>query len=184
MRIIAGTARGRLIVAPKGMDTRPTLDHVRESLFNIIRPYLVDAEVLDLFAGSGALGLEALSCGAKGAVFVDHARAAGEAVRRNMETLGFGGKARFLSCDWQTALKKLGGKRFDLVFLDPPYRMREAKALLETLLAADVMARDGLVIYEHAKDFSPDAAGWVRVDERVYRDTVITFLKLPEGEEA
>ena len=181
LRIIAGEARGRTLVAPKGMDTRPTLDRVRESLFNILRPYLLDAVVLDLFAGSGALGFESLSRGARQAVFADHARAAQEAVLRNMETLRMGDRARLLKRDWRAALRQLQAERlrFDLVFLDPPYQMEQAGEMLVALRQGSLLHGDSLVVYEHALDNPPDTALWEVADMRKYGDTAITFLALP-----
>lgn len=183
MRIIAGEARGRSLAAPRGMDTRPTLDRVRESLFNILRPYLTDARVLDLFAGSGALGLEAISRGAAEAVFVDNAHAAQEAVRRNIDTLGMADRASLLRCDWHAALRRLAGEaaRFDLIFLDPPYNMPHTDALLAQLREGGLLAEDALVVYEHAKELPPDMTGWTLADQRGYGDTVISFLSIAAG---
>lgn len=186
MRIISGEARGRTLAAPKGMDTRPTLDRVRESLFNILRPWLADARVLDLFAGSGALGLEAVSRGAASAVFVDSARAAQEAVRHNIGVVNAGDRATLLKCDWRAALRRLSaqGTEFNLVFLDPPYHMEHADEMLEMLRTCGVLAADALVVYEHATDTPPDTAAWVTADRRAYRDTTITFLtRKREGED-
>ena len=125
MRIIGGDARGRTIVAPAGAKTRPTQDYVRESLFNIIRWDVEDARVLDLFAGTGALSLEALSRGARSAVLVDMDRAAGAAIRKNMETSRLSEKCRLIPRDYHAAMDVLAaeGARFDLVFIDPPYKM-------------------------------------------------------------
>ena len=178
LRIIAGEAKGRPLAAPKGMDTRPTLDRVRESLFSILMGRLEGASVLDLFAGSGALGLEAISRGAARAVFVDQARAAQQAVAKNLAALGFSGRGTLLRCDYRAALSRLSkeGARFDLVFLDPPYRMADAKGMLETLRASGVLTGDALVVYEHARTDAPDETGWRRGDQRVYGDTAITFL--------
>lgn len=118
VRIIAGNAGGRLLLAPKGMDTRPTQDKVKESLFSILQGELADARVLDLFAGSGALGLEAISRGAAFAVFCDKARPAQQAVWHNVEALGFAARCELLRCPWQVALRKIQarGDRFDIVF--------------------------------------------------------------------
>ncbi len=177
MRIIAGEARGRAIIAPKGTDTRPTLDRVRESLFSILSPRLMDARVLDLFAGSGALGLESLSRGAAGAVFVDHARAAQAAIRQNIETLGYGERARLLPCDWRAALRALAaeGARFDLVFLDPPYRLEAAEAALVALWDGDLLADGGRIVFEHDLKLPPAPGSWAALDTRRYGDTAITF---------
>lgn len=183
MRIIAGQARGRALMAPKGMDTRPTLDRVRESLFSILAPELPGARVLDLFAGSGALGLEAISRGADAAVFVDSARAAQEAVARNIEALGMAGQARLLRCDWRAALRRLGAEdgAFDLVFLDPPYRLPGAAEMLAALRDSGLLAPDALVVYEHDRLLPPDAPGWRTQDVRRYGDTAITFMRRNEG---
>ena len=125
MRIIGGDARGRTIVAPAGAKTRPTQDYVRESLFNIIRWDVEDARVLDLFAGTGALSLEALSRGAREAVLVDMDRAACAAIRKNMETTRLGEKCRLIARDYHAAIDALAaeGTAFDVVFIDPPYKM-------------------------------------------------------------
>ena len=125
MRIIGGDARGRTLVAPAGEKTRPTQDYVRESLFNIIRWDVEDARVLDLFAGTGALSLEAVSRGARSAVLVDTDRAACAAIRKNMETSRLGEKCRLIARDFRAAMDALAaeGAQFDLVFMDPPYKM-------------------------------------------------------------
>lgn len=183
MRIIAGLARGRTLAAPKGMDTRPTLDRVRESLFSILLPRLEDARVLDLFAGSGALGLEALSRGAASAVFVDPARAAQDAIRSNIQAAGFSETARLLPCPWQSALPRLAreGAAFDLVFLDPPYRMAGAADMLSALLDSGLLASDALLSYEHGIALPPDTTGYIVTDTRRYGDTQITFLTPAQG---
>ncbi|MDR0897873.1 MAG: 16S rRNA (guanine(966)-N(2))-methyltransferase RsmD [Oscillospiraceae bacterium] len=183
MRIIAGLHRGHGLIAPRGMDTRPTLDRVRESLFSILMPHLADARVLDLFAGSGALGLEALSRGARSVVFVDSARAAQEAVSHNIAALRMETQCTLLRCDWRSALTRLSqeGAQFDLVFLDPPYRMPGATALLPALAESGLLAPEALIIYEHARALPPDAQGFTIADQRDYRDTVITFFTAPQG---
>jgi 16S rRNA (guanine966-N2)-methyltransferase len=148
MRIIAGSHKGARIFAPKGRDTRPTGDRVREAVFNLVGP--VDGmHVLDLYAGSGAMGLEALSRGADSATFVEADRAAADTIVRNLDKLGLGGAtvlredaARRLIADAAT------GRRYDLVLIDPPYRMLTGiLPMLGTHLPA-VVARDGLVVVE------------------------------------
>ena len=149
MRIIAGEARSRTIEAPKGRDTRPTLDRVRENLFNIIAREVPGASVLDLFAGSGALALEALSRGAERAVMVDRDREANRVERLNTERLGYADRARILLCDWQAALSRLAqaGERFDLVFLDPPYAMGDLTQVTGGLLP--LLSPGALIVTEH-----------------------------------
>ena len=136
MRIIAGTARNRRIDAPEGRNTRPTLDRVRENLFNILQTRIRSSDVLDLFAGSGALSLEALSRGASFAVMCDLDRNAHRIEIKNSETLGFSGQAEFFCCDWRTALRHLTrqGRLFDIVFLDPPYRMTDLREVFDLLV--------------------------------------------------
>ena len=131
MRIIAGAARGRKLFAPTGEDTRPTADRIRESLFNIIGSRIRDANVLDLFGGTGAMALEALSRGAAHAVIVDSAKPAIQAIERNTQSVlkeAAAEKARVLQADYRSAIGSLNGERFDYVFLDPPYRMADAYA--------------------------------------------------------
>ena len=177
MRIIAGEARGRPIVAPEGRDTRPTLDRVRESLFNILGQRIPDARVLDCFAGSGALALESLSRGAASAVLVDSAPKACQAIRRNLSTLGMEDRARLLALDWRQALRLLvrEGTRFDLIFLDPPYRMSGIAEAVDALRA--VAAPGARFILEHARTLPPEIAPPLTcVDTRNYGDTVIRFF--------
>jgi 16S rRNA (guanine966-N2)-methyltransferase len=148
MRIIAGTHRGRRIAAPRGARTRPTGDRVREALFNLVGP-VADASVLDLYAGSGALGLEALSRGARRVVFVERDAAACRAIKGNLETLGFTG-ALVLQRDALAVLseERSAGRRHDLVLLDPPY---DEWARLEPRLAEllpGVVDDSGLVVVE------------------------------------
>ena len=148
MRIIGGTHRGRRIVAPRGDDTRPTGDRVREALFNLVGP--VDgASVIDVYAGSGALGLEALSRGARRCVFVENDAEACRVIKRNLETLGLTG-ALVLQRDAVSVLRGEGtaGHSYELVLLDPPYgRWEKLEPELGTLLPS-VIAEPGLVVVE------------------------------------
>jgi 16S rRNA (guanine966-N2)-methyltransferase len=150
MRIIAGSHRGRRIDAPKGLDTRPTSDRVRESAFNLTGP--VDgASVLDLYAGSGAMGLEALSRGAESCVFVEFDRHACRQIERNLDTLGLRGT---VLC--QDAVRALAAerRRYDLVLVDPPYELVDHAELARYLPA--VLAEDGLLVFETAAKVEPD----------------------------
>ncbi len=156
MRIVAGSRKGARIFAPKGLETRPTGDRVREAAFNLVGP--VDgARVLDLFAGSGAMGLEALSRGAEHVTFVEADRAAATAIERNLEKLDLHGAA-LLRTDALRALaaEAAAGRRYDLVLVDPPYRM--LAGLLSPLghYLADVVAPHGLVVVESSSREEPD----------------------------
>jgi 16S rRNA (guanine966-N2)-methyltransferase len=171
MRVIAGTHGGRELTAPKGRATRPTSDRVREALFSILGD-VSDLMVLDLFAGSGALGIEALSRGAAQATLVDSGRAAVTAMRRNLEVLGLDAEvvaqpaARFLGA----ALRD--GRQYDLVFLDPPYR--HASTLGRELSSAlmPILAVNARVVAESDRR-SPLGLELTLLDERRYGDTLI-----------
>lgn len=145
MRVITGTARGRRLVTLEGNDVRPTTDKVKEALFSILQFELEGRQVLDLFAGSGQLGIEALSRGAAQCVFVDKSKAAIAVVRQNLETTQLSSQAHVLQTDSLTFLKGCG-KRFDLAFLDPPY----GTGLLQKALALipDVMRPGGIIVCE------------------------------------
>jgi 16S rRNA (guanine966-N2)-methyltransferase len=158
MRIIAGSRKGARIFAPKGTDTRPTADRVREAAFNLLGPgAAVDATVLDLFAGSGAMGLEALSRGAAHATFVDDDGEACRTINRNLEKLGLEG-ATVLCQDALRALRAdvRSGTRYDLVLVDPPYRRFSSlqNALIQHL--PEVLAPDGLLLVETSANEEPE----------------------------
>ena len=181
MRIIAGSARGRRIEAPEGRNTRPTLDRVRENLFNILQTSIRGARVLDLFAGSGALGFEALSRGAEKAVLCDTDRGANRAEKRNAEALGFSGETEILLCDWKKAVQTLAerAETFDLIFLDPPYRMTDLREVSEAL--KPLLAEDGLVTVEHeAKQEVRFGPGFEKTDERRWGFCGISFFRKAE----
>ncbi len=182
MRIIAGDARGRRLFAPAGTDTRPTADRVRESLFNVIARSVPDARVLDLFAGSGALALEALSRGAAFAHLNDPSRAAVQAIRRNVEQVGWQDRTLITSRDWRGALASCA-QPFDLVFLDPPYRMREAYAQVACeLRARGLLSKDALITMERsAKDALALTDDFEVYDERRYGDTAIALVRMKEA---
>jgi 16S rRNA (guanine(966)-N(2))-methyltransferase RsmD len=149
MRLIAGHEHGRRLRAPRGTTTRPATARVRASIFSRLaaRRELAATAVLDLFAGSGSLGLEALSRGAASAVFVDSSRAAAAAISDNLERLGLAPRGRVLTADWQAALLRLARERatFDLVFLDPPFAADYALAALAKLAALELLKPDGIV---------------------------------------
>jgi 16S rRNA (guanine966-N2)-methyltransferase len=169
MRVIAGSYRGRRLTAPRGTDTRPTSDRVRESLFAILGP-LDGMGVLDLFAGSGALGIEALSRGAAGAVFVERAPAALKVLRANLATLGL--EQEVHSGDARTFARKAraAGETYDLVFLDPPYR--EAGPLASELDVAALLAPGGRIVVESDRR-APLEIDLPMTFERRYGDTLI-----------
>ena len=172
MRVVAGLYRGRRLVAPPGDATRPTSDRVRESLFSVLGPSVEGARVLDLFAGSGALGLEALSRGAAAAVFVDRAPAAIKAVRANLDALGIEADVRRLEARAALRAASARSEAYDLIFLDPPYRRAAelGRALSEALPA--VLAPGARVVTESDRR-EPLELAFPVTDERRYGDTVI-----------
>jgi 16S rRNA (guanine966-N2)-methyltransferase len=153
MRIVAGSRKGARIFAPKGLDTRPTGDRVREAAFNLIGP-VGGASVLDLFAGSGAMGLEALSRGAERAVFVESDRNACGAIDRNLVKLGLTG-ARIACQDVLTFLAT-EGSHYDLVLVDPPYEMVESLQMRLASYLPAVLADDGLLVFETSRRVEPE----------------------------
>lgn len=183
MRIISGEARGRTLFAPKGLETRPTSDKIRGSLFNIIGARVMDARVLDLFGGTGALALEALSRGAESAVISDSSRDAQRVIDRNARSVlkdDFELRANVMCADYRAAIGALAGRLFDLVFLDPPYRMVEAYGdALSRLYAADMLAPGCLVVLERlGKAVVPLPKPFVVTDTRLYGDTAVDFVEV------
>ena len=157
MRVITGSARGRRLITLEGEDVRPTTDKVKEALFSIIQFEIEGRKVLDLFAGSGQLGIEALSRGAKSAVFVDLSRQAVEVVKKNLEATGFTKSAVVLNTD-SIAFAATRAENYDIAFIDPPY----GKGLLQKALplVADIMNDGGVIVCEAPYDEEiPEAAG-------------------------
>ena len=166
VRIIAGTARGRKLETLEGLETRPTLDRVKEAFFGSLQFRIPYAEVLDLFSGSGCLGLEALSRGAKRAVLNDRNPVCVEIIRRNIASLGFDGAARTMNLDYAAAIDRLSaeGAHFDLAVLDPPYREGLSEDAVKRLFQNGLMKSGGIVVLEHAAELAPqDAPGVFRV---------------------
>lgn len=181
--MVGGTARGRTLISPPGLRTRPTQDYVRESLFNIVRREVPEADVLDLFAGSGALALESLSRGARSAVLVDCAQSAMQAIRRNITQTGFLDQCLCLCCDWKTALVRLEeqGRGFDLVFLDPPYGQVDLSMVCAMLEARSLLMPDALIVAEHRTGEAVCVEGVLQVvDTRRYGDTTVTLIRRGE----
>ena len=133
MRIIAGKHKSRKLETLEGNNTRPMMDVMKESVFNTIGPYFEDIEILDLFGGSGALSLEAISRGAKHSIIIDLSREAVKVITNNVKSLHEEESVTILNTDYKIALKKLEGKQFDLIFLDPPYRLNIVNELLQYL---------------------------------------------------
>jgi 16S rRNA (guanine(966)-N(2))-methyltransferase RsmD len=191
MRVIAGEHGGRRLLTLPGRALRPTLDRVRESLFSILGDDVEGARALDLFAGTGALGIEALSRGAASALFVDADARALAVLRKNLAALGLERRARAQQAKLPRALKTLlrAGPAFDIIFADPPYRTSLARETIELLAAAPWFPGWRCVVVETEKE--ADVTRWVEraagarvsVDRRVYGDTAISLLRpAPDGD--
>ena len=189
MRIVGGKFKGRAIAAPEGRDTRPTSDRAREALFNVLAhaawsPGLDGRRVLDLFAGTGALGLEAMSRGAAFALFVETDAGARGVIRDNIEALGLFGNTRIHRRDaTDLGVKPAGlGEPFDLVFLDPPYKRGLGEAALSRLRVGGWITGDALIVFECAADETPVLDGFETLDERAYGAAKVLFLRPREAE--
>ena len=185
MRVIAGEFRGRRLLPPEGDVTRPITDRVKQSLFDILSPLLPGARVYDCFAGTGSMGLESLSRGARHAVFFEQHRPAVERLRRNIEALGVGGRSTVVAQDvftWFAAAPPPGPEeRADCVFLDPPYRFLrtdpDGLRRVASALATAHLAPDGVLVFRHDAADELGLAGLERFDEREYGGMVLEFLR-------
>jgi 16S rRNA (guanine966-N2)-methyltransferase len=182
MRVVGGRLKGRSLASPSSRDIRPTADRLRESLFNIlIHAYddpIADARVLDLFAGTGALGIEAISRGAKYALFVDNGAEARAVLRNNVEALGLGGVTKVYRRDAGNLGPAHPVEPFSLVFLDPPYRMKLAEKALVSLRDGGWLNPAALLVVEEATAVAfaaPD--GFEELERRAYDDTEFVFLR-------
>jgi len=176
MRIIGGIHRGRKIKSVKGMSTRPTTDFVREALFNILSDRVVDSHFLDLFAGTGAVGLEALSRGAKKVVFVENNPIACSVINQNLRDLKMVDKGSIIQSDVIAAIEKLAsaGYVFDIIFLDPPYYKDYIEKTLKAL--RDFVIAEAIVAVQHPKDELFNFDGFINYKNKKYGKNALTFL--------
>lgn len=180
MRVISGTSRGLKLKCPKGLNTRPTADKIKESFFNIITGNLYDISFLDLFSGSGAIGIEALSRGANDATFVDNDINSITTIKENIQLARFTLQSTIYNEDVCTALKKLfnKSKKFDIIFLDPPYNTNLMIDIIKNIENYDILKKDGFIAYEshiNEQTFETDKFYIDRVKN--YKITKIVFLK-------
>jgi 16S rRNA (guanine966-N2)-methyltransferase len=177
MRIISGTCRGRKLVEIQGRAIRPTSDRTREAVFNILGPRVRGARVLDLFAGTGALGIEALSRGADHATFVDISC---DSIHENLNRCRFEGQATVICCDIIKTFSPAGlkGPPFDLVFIDPPYEKKYIEQTLEKACFLDLLARDSILIAEHSykENLEIDFSALDIYRQKKYSKTIISFI--------
>lgn len=185
MRVIAGTARRIPLRTVDGPGTRPTTDRIKETLFNMIAPYLTDSVFLDLFSGSGAIGIEALSRGAKEAVFVEQNRDAVCCIRDNLKHTKLESGARIMQEDVLYALKKLDQTmRFDYIFMDPPYHLMMERMVLQALSKMELLSEGGVIIVEAAldTDFSyAEDFGYNLIKEKCYKTNKHVFFERKEA---
>jgi len=180
MRIISGTSKGRKLATPRSPSLRPTSDRVKESIFNILRVEMEGKVVLDLFAGTGNLGIEALSRGAKKAIFVEKERQAIRFIQRNLTQLGLEERSEIVSKDTNRSIGilKQRGESFDLILMDPPYEKGLIQKTLIKLSFHPIYHKDSILVIEHnRREPLPDTvAGWNLIRQRRIGDTIISFL--------
>jgi 16S rRNA (guanine966-N2)-methyltransferase len=181
VRVLAGELKGQRLTTPRGRTTRPTADQVRIACLDTLMPFLGAGPFLDLFAGAGGVGIEALSRGARSATFVEQDGAALRALRDNVERLGLTDRARVLRSDAARAVADLGagGERFAVVFLDPPYDSPRAAPALEAVAAADILIGGAVVVLQHGtKTPPPEAPGVLALwKARRFGETTLTFFR-------
>ncbi len=183
LRIIAGSVRGRRIAGPRGEGLRPTSDRVRQVVFDVLGQTLPGGEVLDLYAGTGALGLEALSRGAAHARLVDRATTSLALCRQNAEALGFADLVDVVRADLPAGLARMGGPTADWLFADPPYADAEAaRDLLRVLAASCILSHGGVAVIEHTRrnpldDRIEGAHALTRTDQRRFGETLVSFYR-------
>ncbi len=184
MRVISGKARGLKLNTPKNEDVRPTTDRVKESLFNIISSYIMDSKVLDLFAGTGSLGIECLSRGASKCVFVDLSKESLQIVKSNIKKARVEDNSVVINADYKEAVRKLNaqGEKFDMIFMDPPYYKDLFVDALTKIAEGKLLADEGIIVVEHdTKENLPEnVLNLVQNRSKKYGNTTITFYKLEE----
>ena len=186
VRVISGSARGLKLNTPGDDRVRPTTDRVKESMFNIVQDWVYDSQVLDLFAGSGALGIEALSRGASQAVFCDNSLDSIKIIKSNIEKARVADRSQIVSGDFKRCLRDMEAKNqsFDMIFVDPPYYEGLFEEVLDTIRSCKILKKDGIVIVEHdAKKPIGQVEGLEVYKEKKYSITMLTFYCLEDDDE-
>ena len=178
MRVISGKARGVVLKTPHGMATRPTAERVKEAVFSIIQFEIPCASILDLFGGTGQLGIEALSRGAKNAVFVDERDDACQLIRENLQRTGMVSDAKVIRSDYLSYLRKCGDM-FDIIFLDPPYAEVFLENALKMITEIDILQSGGIIVTERpfGKELLFERDGYTRSKDYKYGNTVVTLYR-------
>lgn len=186
VRVISGSARGLKLNTPGDDRVRPTTDRVKESMFNIVQDWAYDSQVLDLFAGSGALGIEALSRGASQAVFCDNSLDSIKIIKSNIEKARVADRSQIVNGDFKRCLRDMEAKNqsFDMIFVDPPYYEGLFEEVLDTIRSCKILKKDGIVIVEHdAKKPIGQVEGLEVYKEKKYGITMLTFYCLEDDDE-
>ena len=184
LRVISGSARNLLLKTPEGKNTRPTTDRIKETLFNMLQGDIYDSVVIDFFAGSGSIGIESLSRGARKAYFIDNSSEANKCICENVKHTHFEDKATIFNCDAIRGAMQIHESAVDIVFMDPPYEKGLEADLLSVLKNQDYVTEDTLFIVEAdiKTDFSfADGLGYEIVREKLYKTNKHVFLKLKEA---
>lgn len=183
MRVISGSARGLKLNSPEDYDIRPTTDRVKESIFNIIAPYVYDAEVLDLFSGSGALGIEAISRGAHRAYFCDKSPKSLEVARSNIAKAKFEDRSIVKNCDYLRMIDHLAakGEKMDIIFIDPPYYEGLFEDVLRAIVDREILDNEGILVVEHDRQVAiGEVTGLMFKKEKNYGKTAVTIYSLED----
>lgn len=174
MRVIAGKYRGTTLAEFEGRDIRPTTDRTKEALFSMLMPYIAGSRVLDLFCGSGSLGIEALSRGAEEAVFNDFSKESLSVLKKNLTKLRI--CAKIFNNDFKTCLSNLTDK-FDIILLDPPYALECINEILEMIKKRNLLADDGIIVYERDRSYNGKVEGFEVIKEKKYSISYVTLIK-------
>ncbi len=176
MKITGGDARGRSIASPNGLAVRPTASKIRQAFFNILGKKILHARFLDVFAGSGLIGLEALSRGAASSVFVEESRRMTRAIEASLSLLGF--EAEVITADFRRTLAKLEHRHFDIIFADPPYQTPFAEQIVELVGRFDLLEDDGFLVVEHlrGRQLPVELGSLQKFDQRFYGQTALSFF--------
>lgn len=181
MRVITGTAKGKKLIPPKDERVRPTSDRVKQSLFNIIDPLIKNSVFIDCFSGSGAIGIEALSRGAKEVYFIDNNRDSIQLIQRNLELTQLQDKGKILQMDVETAITSIANNKVfaDIIFMDPPYKLDIITQLVMKISRNRILSEAGIIIAEHDKSYLPDKVilDYAIYDARTYGTTVMTYYQ-------
>ena len=180
MRIITGRAKGVRLDTLEGVATRPTAERVKEALFSMLQFDIQERSVLDLFSGSGQLALEALSRGASSAVMVDRSKDAVRIIKQNANKTKLSEMCEVYNCEFKEYITKNKGKKFDIIFIDPPYRFDFGEKALQKIAQRGLLTENGIAVYERDRPFEGEIAGLEKYDERKYGKTYLTFFRKGE----